>query len=233
MLCSRRYRSISKRPSLETAVPMTQPPASPPGGDQQEHREDAAGRIDRRRVPRGSRVERGPLPHERVHVRDRDEHLHGAAAQLLGDGKLVEIPAVVVVDGGPEKVTQVANGGVLVAGGRLDLRQLLERILREVGIEPFLAHRAARNVGEVGAVVAASRAHGPILTWRRFVEARSPRSFARLLNPCQAVSARGRRPHTSPRTGGTSPRRKARSFARVSSRCARGGLSTSSCKPLG
>ena len=50
---------------------------------------------------RGMAVDRGPFPHQRVHVCDRHEDSDPAAREGLGDRELVEVAGVVVVDGRP------------------------------------------------------------------------------------------------------------------------------------
>ncbi len=62
-------------------------------------------------------VDGGTLADDRIHVGDRDQDLDGAAGQALGDGELIEVPRVVVVDRAPEKIAQVAPPLVLERAG--------------------------------------------------------------------------------------------------------------------
>ena len=53
---------------------------------------------------------------ERVDVGDRDEDLHRAVGERLGDGELVEVARIVVVDRGPQQLAQVADRRIAVGG---------------------------------------------------------------------------------------------------------------------
>ena len=46
---------------------------------------------------------------ERVHVCNGDQHLDIAARQSLGNRELVEVQGVVIVDGAPQELTQIAD----------------------------------------------------------------------------------------------------------------------------
>ena len=81
-----------------------------------QHREDDGRRIDRGRVVAGVLVDGRALGDDRVHVRDGDEDLHPLAGQGLGHGKLVQVAGVVVVDGSPKELPEIAN--LAVAGCR-------------------------------------------------------------------------------------------------------------------
>src|SRR5262249_51519058 len=100
----------------------------------------------------------GRAPGDRsVDIRDRDEQLHVAARQRLGDRQLIEIARVVVVDRAPEEPAQVAHrflGPARRSDDRLDLRQ---HVRRELRIEPAFAHGAERDVLQLRSI--GRRAH--------------------------------------------------------------------------
>ena len=124
-----------------------------------EHRKDFGRRVHRGRVRLRVAVDRGALPHDRVHVGDRDQDRHRVAARRLGDRELVEIPRVVVVDGGPEETAKVPDGGIAVLGGLGDRARLGEDGGREVGLEPALAHRPPGDLPELAPMGARRRTH--------------------------------------------------------------------------
>ena len=86
-----------------------------------QHREDLGRGVDRGRVgPRVAIDGRARLD-QRVDVGDRDEHLDRPLAPLAhrgGDGELIEVARVVVVDRAPEEVAQVPDRRIRV-GRRL------------------------------------------------------------------------------------------------------------------
>ena len=114
-----------------------------------QHGEDPPGRVDGRRVGPRVAVERRTAADQRVDVRDRDEDLHLPGGQRLGDGELVEVARVVVVDRAPEPVAEVADRGIARDGGRRQRADLGQDRRREVGLEPALAHRPPRDRLEI------------------------------------------------------------------------------------
>ncbi len=98
-------------------------------------------------------VDGGTLVDDRIHVGDRDQDLDGAAGQALGDGELIEVPRVVVVDRAPEKIAQVAPPLRARARRPRDPVELLLDTRRELRLEPPLHHRAAGDLLKVGAVM--------------------------------------------------------------------------------
>ena len=74
-----------------------------------QHREDLGRRIHRGRVVAGVLVDGRPVLDERVHVGHGHTDLDGVSGQGLGDGELIQVAGVVVVDGSPQKVRQIAN----------------------------------------------------------------------------------------------------------------------------
>ena len=74
-----------------------------------QHGEDARRRVDGGRVDAGVRVDGRARRDGRAHVGDRDQDPDAAVHLALGDGELVEVEGVVVVDGAPEQSAQVGG----------------------------------------------------------------------------------------------------------------------------
>ena len=118
-------------------------------------------------------VDRRAFPDHRVHVGDRDEDRHRVPARRRGDRELVEVSGVVVVDGRPEEMAEVADGGIAVDRGRRQRADLGEDRRREVGLEPALAHRPPGDRPELAPMLVRPRAHG------RGATSAAPASFTR------------------------------------------------------
>lgn len=54
-------------------------------------------------------VNRGAEVHERIDVRDRDPDADGASLAPLRYRQLIQIEGIVVIDGGPEQLSQVTD----------------------------------------------------------------------------------------------------------------------------
>ena len=67
----------------------------------------------------GVHVDRRQSVDDRIHVGDGHEHFDLVAGQGLGDRQLIEVPRVIVIDRGPEQVSQVADA-VLARGRGFD-----------------------------------------------------------------------------------------------------------------
>ena len=89
---------------------------------------------------------------QRVHVGDGNQDFHGPARQALCDGELIEVPGLIVIDGTPEKLREVASRGV--RRGPVDAAQLRERLGGEIRDETLFHHYAARDFSEEGPVLA-------------------------------------------------------------------------------
>ena len=96
-------------------------------------------------------VDRRVLPHQGVHVRDRHEDSDPPARERLGDRELVEVAGVVVVDGRPEPIAQVAHVAARIRRPA-DGRHFLLRRRREVRLQAALDHGLARDGGKGGSV---------------------------------------------------------------------------------
>ena len=80
---------------------------------------------------------------ECIDIGDRDEHPDVSAAEILCHRKLVEIAGIVVVDGAPQEIAQIANA---VLTRRLtDRRELLLGRCGKIGLETAIDHRLTRD----------------------------------------------------------------------------------------
>ena len=66
-----------------------------------EHGEDLGGRVDRGRVVAGVVVDGRPFFDQRFHVGHGNQDLHLVIGQRLGNGELIQVKRVIVVDGSP------------------------------------------------------------------------------------------------------------------------------------
>ena len=117
-----------------------------------QHGEDARRRVDGGGVDAGVRVDRRAGRDGRAHVGDRHQDPRAAVRLALGDGELVEVERVVVVDGAPEQAAEVVGARAV----RREVRQragLGERPRRELGLQAVLDHRVARDARQQVAVL--------------------------------------------------------------------------------
>ena len=97
--------------------------------------------------------------HERVHVRDGDPHLDGAAAERLRDRELIEIARVVVVDRAHSKARQITNPQgrgvcrISGGGGRVDVPEFGGYRIREGRQQAPLDHRPLGDTLQDGTVL--------------------------------------------------------------------------------
>ena len=94
-------------------------------------------------------VDGGAGRHQRVDIRDCDHDLDDSVGERFGDGELIEIARVVVVDGRPEQGAQVADRRTGLRVGLGDRLRLSLCFRREVGQQPVLDHGLSRDGGEV------------------------------------------------------------------------------------
>ena len=113
-----------------------------------QHRKDARRGVDRGRVLLRVVVDGRAALDYRVDVGHGDETAHFPAAQVFGDGELVEIARVVVVDRAPEEVAHVAHAAAVVRGRTVDGVGLFLRGVGEVGGEAALEHGLPGEVVE-------------------------------------------------------------------------------------
>ena len=96
-------------------------------------------------------VERGAFMHQGVHIGHRHEDSDLPAGERFGDGELVKIEGVVVVNRRPKPVTQVAHR-ISRPGRSADGRQFLLRRQRKIRLQAALDHGLMGNGGEGGPV---------------------------------------------------------------------------------
>jgi hypothetical protein len=132
-----------------------------------QHREDDAGRVDRRRVQCRVPIDRRSFRDRGVDIGNRHQHFEVPVRQRFRHRQLIEIARVVVVDRAPEKGPQIARrllGRGRRAPGRCGLDQ---RIVREIGIEAALAHGADGDRAKVGSMRLVGRGSDVGHRWRR------------------------------------------------------------------
>ena len=65
-------------------------------------------------------VDGGARPHDRIDIGNGHANPYPASRRWLSHRELVEVPGIVVVDRAPEKVAQVADGGIRLDGRSRD-----------------------------------------------------------------------------------------------------------------
>ncbi len=94
-------------------------------------------------------VDRGGARREPIDIRDGHTHTHAPIRPLFGDGELVEIARVVVIDRTPEELPEIEQR--CVRRGRLGkARRLGPSRLRDLGLEAAFEHRAVGDGNETG-----------------------------------------------------------------------------------
>ena len=87
--------------------------------------------------------------HQCIHIRHGDQDSDTAIGERLGHGELIEVAGVVVVNGRPEAVAQVAPAGA--GGSRAGQgRQFMQCGRGEVGLQALIKHGPAGNGGQQG-----------------------------------------------------------------------------------
>ena len=111
----------------------------------------------------GVLVDRRTALDDRIHVGHGHQYLDLVAGHRLGNGKLVQVTGVVVVDGSPQQAPEVAD--LAVAAGRRgpNPAQFAQCFGREVGEQSPLEHHPAGDRLQDGTVLLAGHAHGSLL----------------------------------------------------------------------
>ena len=89
-------------------------------------------------------VQRRHLLDDGVDVRNGDQNLGSLPGHGFGNCKLVEVARIVIVDGAPGKVPEVAHRFLNRRGGSLDCVEFGECLGRELGFESPFEHRPMR-----------------------------------------------------------------------------------------
>ena len=124
-----------------------------------QHREDLGRGVDRGRVGPCVPIDGRARLHQRVDVGDRDEHLDRPLAHRRGDGELIEVARVVVVDRAPQEIAKVPDRGARVGRGLPDRLGLRLRRGGEIRQESTLGHRPVRDGPELVAIRDAGSIH--------------------------------------------------------------------------
>jgi hypothetical protein len=74
-----------------------------------QHGENCGGRVNGSRVARRVGVKRRAFAHQSVHIRDGHQDSNLPTRKRFGNGELVEVARVVVVNGSPKQVAQIAD----------------------------------------------------------------------------------------------------------------------------
>ena len=97
------------------------------------------------------RIDGRVFAREGIDVGDPYQNFDLACPELLSNFDLIEIPGIVVVNGGPEQRSQVANAsvGCNCRWVRLDFSNLLLNGWRKLRIETSLPHNLFRNRSKI------------------------------------------------------------------------------------
>jgi hypothetical protein len=85
------------------------------------------------------------VPNDRVNIGNSDKDLCGPVGHRFGNGKLIQITRIVVVDGTPEKVPEIACRFVSSRCWPVDSVELGERLRRKIWRESSFEHRPMGN----------------------------------------------------------------------------------------
>ena len=91
--------------------------------------------------------------HDRVDVGNGDKDLGGPVGHGLGNGKLIQIARIIVVDGAPEKASEVLRRGLNARRWAVDSVELDKCLAREIRNQPSLQHHPVGNAPQNGAVL--------------------------------------------------------------------------------
>ena len=97
-------------------------------------------------------IDRAAGPHQGVDVGHRHQQARAAGGQRLGHAQLVQVARVVVVDGKPGQVAQVADGAVALRAGLARVLGLLQGLRRKGGQQAPGAHGFDGDLVEVDGV---------------------------------------------------------------------------------
>ena len=97
---------------------------------------------------------------DRIDVGHGNQDLDFVSGHRLGDGKLVQVARVVVVDGSPEQVSEVANLFPVDACRVLNQAEFAQCFGGKVGEQSPFGHRPAGDSLQNGTVLFAGRIHG-------------------------------------------------------------------------
>jgi hypothetical protein len=82
---------------------------------------------------------------DRVNVGNGDQNLGGPVGHGFGNGKLVQIARIIIVNGAPEKVPEIVRRSLNLHGRPVDSVKLGERRGRKIWNQPFFEHHPMGN----------------------------------------------------------------------------------------
>ena len=92
--------------------------------------------------------------HQRDHVSHSHKKSYEAFEQLLGNGELIQVTRVIIVNGSPQKVPHVTNTGRTgCCPRRLKSAKLGESCAGKIREQPSLQHDSAGDAFQKGTVV--------------------------------------------------------------------------------
>ena len=102
---------------------------------------------------------------DRVNVGNSDQDLGGPVGQGLGNGKLIQIPRIIVVNGAPEEVPEIARRLLSPRRRPVDSVELGERQGRKIREESSCKHRPMGDSLQDRAVVVRIRHNVTLLEY--------------------------------------------------------------------
>jgi hypothetical protein len=88
-----------------------------------------------------------------IDIGNCNKDLYGPLRHRLGNGKLVQIAGLVVVNGTPTKISEVTGRSADVRDGLPDSIKLGKGLWRKIGKKPSVKHRPAGNALQDGTVL--------------------------------------------------------------------------------
>ena len=82
---------------------------------------------------------------DRIYVSHGNEYLHLVSKHRLGNGKLVQVPGVVIVNGAPEKVPEIMRRFLSSRRWPVDSVEFGQRLERKIWNKSAFEHRPMGN----------------------------------------------------------------------------------------
>ncbi len=98
-------------------------------------------------------IECRPLFDDGVHIGDGDADLHGSCRHGFSNGKLIQIERIIIVDGAPEKVSEIARRCFSLCYRPADPVQLGKCLGREIREQSSFQHYPMSNSLQDGTVL--------------------------------------------------------------------------------
>ena len=88
-----------------------------------------------------------------VNVGDGHHNPGSPIGQSVGNGKLIQVPRIIIVDGAPEKVAEITRGAIRCSRWPVDSIKLGQRLGREIRDKSFFPHGLIGNSTQDRAVL--------------------------------------------------------------------------------